>query len=61
MSRQFKVTIVRTITSEIFVGGDNAESVRKFVEEYGVDCAAADMATQDVSVVSRIRSIKRNK
>ena len=56
---RFKVTITKTITTEIYMDALNAADARKEIEDYGVDVAAVDMASDDVSVVSRIKSVAK--
>lgn len=44
---KFKVTIVRTITTHVFIDAPTAEDARKKIEEYGVIASASDMSDSD--------------
>jgi hypothetical protein len=53
---KFKVTIVRTITTRVFIDALTAAEARKKVEDYGVIESAMDMSDND-EVVARISSV----
>lgn len=53
---KFKVTIVRTITTSVFIEAESAASARKAIEDYGVVQSALDMGDRD-EVSARIFSV----
>lgn len=54
----FKVTIVRTITTVFDIDATNINDARKKVKAYGIAEAAQDYANQDTTDYPRIKSIK---
>lgn len=55
---QFKVTIIRTVATEVCVDALNAREARKTIEDYGVLESASDMANHD-EVTARIKSVSK--
>jgi hypothetical protein len=58
---KFIVTVQQVITTEIEVDADSRAAARWIVENYGPDLAVADMATQDVSKVAKIKTVREAK
>lgn len=54
----FKVTIVRTITTDFEIDAASVNEARKKVKAYGISEAAQDYADQNTADYSRIKSIK---
>jgi hypothetical protein len=56
---KFIVTVQRTITTEIVVENvASARAARQFIEDYGPDLAATDMASQDIGTSAKIKSVR---
>ena len=55
---KFIVTVRQVIVTEIEVDANSASKARKIVNEYGPDLAAKDMASQDISTVTKIDSVR---
>lgn len=53
---KYKVTIVRTITTNVFIEADSPAAARKAIEDYGVIQSAIDMGDRD-EVSARIFSV----
>lgn len=53
---KYKITIVRTITTNVFTEADSAPAARKAIEDYGVIESAVDMSNND-DVSARIVSV----
>lgn len=53
---KYKVTIVKTITTNIFLEAESADAARRSVSDFGIIESAADMGTVD-EVSARIVSV----
>lgn len=53
---KFKVTIVRTITTNVFIEADSALAAREAIEKHGIIQSALDMGDRD-EVSARIFSV----
>lgn len=53
---KYKVTIVRTITTNVFIEAESSSAARKSVEDYGIIESALDMSDAD-EISARIVSI----
>ncbi len=54
---KFIVTVQQIITTEIEVDADSQAAARRYVEEYGPDHAAMDMASNDTKA-AKIKSVR---
>jgi DNA-binding NarL/FixJ family response regulator len=52
------VTIKRTTITEVMVSAGSPQEARQYIESYGPDLAASDMANQDVSSWATIKSVR---
>ena len=53
---KFKVTIVRTITTNVFLDADSAAAAHEAIEKHGIIQSAIDMGDRD-EVAARIVSV----
>lgn len=55
---KFRVTITRTLVTEVFVEADSKAAARRQIEDYGIIEAAVDMASEEAGVSAKIASVE---